>query len=139
MTPYNLAVKWRHPDSVLRVILRAMPALDTYTHTRVNYGIIVAFFCSLCRASHRKQCLHSELAYLDEEEDSSIRQSVSEVERSPRFDVEYGGAARTRNLSGEHPDGRPPRRLSYEAHLSGDNEILTPADGLYADGSFSHE
>ena len=62
-TPYDLAVKWKHPYKLRKMILDVEPSLDRATHRKMKYGPIASVFSCMDNAVHsgsRKERVYNE-------------------------------------------------------------------------------
>jgi hypothetical protein len=50
LNAYDLAVRWKHPDKIVRLLLKADPSLDWRRHISLTYGSVIGFFCNIFRS-----------------------------------------------------------------------------------------
>lgn len=50
LTAYDLSVRWKHPNKIFRLLLKADPSLDWRRHISLTYGPLIGFFCNIFRS-----------------------------------------------------------------------------------------
>lgn len=81
MKPYDLMIKWDHPDDIFWIILKANPALDWRHYAELKYGWFLAYFCGVCLIPkiYRKNSDYGEEYYDGQSDISYSNSSISDA------------------------------------------------------------
>ncbi|KAJ1385224.1 hypothetical protein B484DRAFT_460054 [Ochromonadaceae sp. CCMP2298] len=91
ITPYDVAVRWKHRNAIKKLLLDIEPSLDRRTHLYLRYGCIVTlYYWATMKRPLGGNAIRLRVAtdYTDEDQGQSEKEEILDEERSSSTRVE---------------------------------------------------